>query len=94
MKEEEIKQLDIDLTSILRQLSVLEKELNMVEEEIANLEKDVKSGDLSPNAAEKIRAKFTAEKDSLKAAVRKVLEQSIGTTKSIQKNLESKLKEY
>ena len=94
MREDEIKQLDIDLTAILRQLAVLEKELKMVEEEIVNLDKDVKSGDISPNAAEKIHSKFNAERESLKAAVRKVLEQSIKTTKNIQKNLESKLKQY
>ena len=58
------------------------------------MEKDVKAGDISPNAAEKIRTKFTAEKNSLGAAVRKVLEQSIQTSKTIQKNLEAKLKEY
>jgi predicted nucleic acid-binding Zn-ribbon protein len=94
MKEDETKQLDIDMTAILRQLSVLEKELKMVEEEIANLEKDVSSGDISSNAADKIRGKFSAERESLRAAVRKVLEQSIQTSKNIQKTLETKLKEY
>ena len=94
MKEDEIKQLDIDLTTILRQLAVLEKELRMVDEEISNLQSDVNSGDISDRAAEKVRAKFTAEKESLRSAIRKVLEDSIDTTKRIQETLKKKLDEY
>lgn len=94
MKEEEIKELDIDLTAILRQLSVLEKELQMVEEEINNLNNDVKSGHISNKAAEKINAKFVAERESLRSAIKSILEKSIDTAKQIQLMLDGKIKKF
>ena len=94
MREDETKQLDVDLTTILRQLAVLEKELHMVDEEINNLQRDIKSGDISNRAAEKVGAKFNAEKESLRSAIRNVLEESIKTTKNIEDTLKKKLDEY
>ncbi len=94
MKEDETKGLGIDLTAVLRQLSVLERELGMVNEEIGRLNQDVKSGNISETAAEKLKPKFIAESESLRSAIRKVLEESIKDAKKIEETLKKKLKEF
>lgn len=93
MKEDEIKELDVDLTVVLRQLTVLEKEVEMVDEELENLKKDLGSGDISDRAAKKLESKFLAERGSLLSAIEKVLTESIEKSKKLQEILEKKLEE-